>query len=300
MAGCVTPASAEIKSGPQCSAGFGPQGTETKFGCLRFSYPWACDVFFSTPVASVYLVAVSEPLQARTHAHAHTRSYLFGVKVKRLAPWLLSMLFYVMVLCFFFFFSLAVLVFFIRFLLFLYKCAHNACWQQCQLKVFKKETTNISECYIYSVSPCREQTIKQCCCWFTWSSKCISLQMSYKSVIIARFSACQLLWCHWPCPLLSLAIKPHPLSRACWRNEQLPFLCFDAKLTGVTLIYLEVWNFDPSFSLSLSPSPQASSLQTLGAVISQHPVTWLMLSRGDSCWTADTILGELAILLQVK
>lgn len=35
MAGCVTPASAEIRSGPQCSAGFGP-GTKPDFGCLGF------------------------------------------------------------------------------------------------------------------------------------------------------------------------------------------------------------------------------------------------------------------------
>nr|XP_046227293.1 uncharacterized protein LOC124049557 isoform X4 [Scatophagus argus] len=43
----------------------------------------------------------------------------------------------------------------------------------------------------------------------------------------------------------------------------------------------------------------ASSLQTLGAVISRHPVTWVRLSRYDRGWTADALLGELAIFLQV-
>ncbi|XP_037612331.1 uncharacterized protein LOC119480276 isoform X5 [Sebastes umbrosus] len=42
----------------------------------------------------------------------------------------------------------------------------------------------------------------------------------------------------------------------------------------------------------------ASSLQTLGAVISRHPMTWVTLSRYDRCWTADALLGELAIFLQ--
>lgn len=86
--------------------------------------------------------------------------------------------------------------------------------------------------------------------------------MSYKWVIIAGFVPCDSPWCHSPGPLPGWAIKPYPLSRACWRNEQLPFLCFDARLTGVTLIYLEVWNFDPSFfffPLSLSFSLPLSS-----------------------------------------
>ncbi|XP_042075548.1 uncharacterized protein LOC102291469 [Haplochromis burtoni] len=51
-------------------------------------------------------------------------------------------------------------------------------------------------------------------------------------------------------------------------------------------------------SYSKYQAVQASSLQTLGAVILQHPVMWVTLSCFDRCWTADTLVDELAIFLQ--
>ncbi|KAK2886467.1 hypothetical protein Q8A73_020413 [Channa argus] len=43
---------------------------------------------------------------------------------------------------------------------------------------------------------------------------------------------------------------------------------------------------------------EASSLQTLGAVIARHPVMSVTLSQYDKCWTANTLPGKLAIFLQ--
>ena len=54
------------------------------------------------------------------------------------------------------------------------------------------------------------------------------------------------------------------------KNEQFPFRPSDAILTGVTLIYFASMNFLYRFYFFLPPLilPEASSLQTLGAVIS--------------------------------
>lgn len=81
--------------------------------------------------------------------------------------------------------------------------------------------------------------------------------------------------------------------------------CFSALMQCWQESLWYTWDYEISirpvfFPFSFFFHPEASSLQTLGAVILRHPVTCVTLSWYDRCWTADALLGELAIFLQVK
>lgn len=80
----LAPASAELRSGPQCSAGFGP-GTKPKIARLGLFYPRAFNIRLCR-TSRVHISRSTIGFRKDTTCHA----LLMGGK---LAPWLLSMLF---------------------------------------------------------------------------------------------------------------------------------------------------------------------------------------------------------------
>lgn len=68
---------------------------------------------------------------------------------------------------------------------------------------------------------------------------------------------------------------PSRVQPAAVKVNSFPFPRFDAALTGVTSDTLGSMKLG---SISFRPPPEASSLQTSGAVISPRPVMWVTLS----------------------